>query len=88
MTEVLAVQAWGPEFNPQSPHEKPGGMLCICNPIAWDVETGGSLDSLSASLSLLGEFHGKVRKILSQKQKQKTKTNAKHHHHHQQQKTR
>lgn len=40
ISKVLAVQAWGPEFNSHHPQKKKPGMCGNCNPSTREMDTG------------------------------------------------
>lgn len=45
--KVLALQAWGPEFKPQNPCEKPETwwrILVISVLVKWETKTGRSVE--------------------------------------------
>lgn len=62
---MLALQAQGPEFGPQSKKTKPSMVVCACNPKAGEAEIGllpwGLLLALHSKVQANGNVHLKTK---------------------------
>lgn len=56
MSNLLAVQSWGLEFDPRYPHKKPGAGASFCNPNSEKSQTEASRSSLASPTSQMGDI--------------------------------